>query len=271
MHEAGPPGAAHSTALLVPGFTGSKEDYLPVLAPLAAAGIRVLALDQRGQFETAGPDDPGAYALDELGRDLLAVAAAAGDGPVHLVGHSFGGLAVRAAALVGPAAVHSVTLLCSGPGPIPGAEAERARKLIRALGRHGVADIWELMSSRARANGDYDGVPAEIVEFLGRRFRASAPAGLAAMAAHLVDTPDRTGDLAATGLPVLVAYGVDDFIWSPAEQAGMADRLGARHEVIAAAAHSPAVQAPEATAALLVRFWASFGGTPAGGGRGAAS
>jgi pimeloyl-ACP methyl ester carboxylesterase len=76
------------------------------------------------------------------------------------------------------------------------------------------------------------------------------------MATTLTDTPDRTADLAATGVPVLVAYGADDYIWLPAEQADMAARLGAAHAVIPGAAHSPAVQEPAGTVALLTRFWA---------------
>ncbi len=43
-----------SPALLVPGFTGSKEDFLSVIGLLATAGRRVIAIDMRGQYETAG-------------------------------------------------------------------------------------------------------------------------------------------------------------------------------------------------------------------------
>ena len=84
--------------LLVPGYTGSKEDFRLLLAPLAEAGHPVVALDQRGQFQSPGPDDLGAYAVDVLARDVLTVVAQLG-GPVHLVGHSFGGLVARAAVL----------------------------------------------------------------------------------------------------------------------------------------------------------------------------
>ena len=67
-------------AVLVPGYTGSKEDFLAILHQLAAAGRRVLALDMRGQYETAGPDDPRAYTIGELAFDIAAVidAVAAG-------------------------------------------------------------------------------------------------------------------------------------------------------------------------------------------------
>src|ERR671927_1325751 len=61
------------TVLLVPGFTGSKEDFAPLLRPLCAAGHRVVALDQRGQFESPGPDDPARYTVAELAGDVVAV------------------------------------------------------------------------------------------------------------------------------------------------------------------------------------------------------
>ena len=48
--------AAH--VLLIPGWTGSKEDFTPLLPLLATAGFDATAYDQRGQFETVG--QPGA-------------------------------------------------------------------------------------------------------------------------------------------------------------------------------------------------------------------
>ncbi|MGH3628655.1 MAG: alpha/beta fold hydrolase, partial [Sciscionella sp.] len=40
------------TALLVPGYTGSKEDFVPLLAGLAGSGIDVVAIDVPGQYES---------------------------------------------------------------------------------------------------------------------------------------------------------------------------------------------------------------------------
>ncbi len=58
------------TVLLLPGYTGSKEDFTPVLAPLAARGYRAVAVDGRGQHASDGPaDDEAAYAQDELAKD----------------------------------------------------------------------------------------------------------------------------------------------------------------------------------------------------------
>ena len=117
-------------AVLVPGFTGSKEDFLAILHQLGAAGRRVLAIDLRGQYQTPGPDDPDAYAIRELGADVAAIvdamavrAGGAGDGElgtVHVVGHSFGGLVVREALLGGGRHVGSVTFMSSGPDQLTG-------------------------------------------------------------------------------------------------------------------------------------------------------
>lgn len=55
----------------------------------------------RGQYESIGPDDASAYTRAALGADIAAVLEALGPEPVHLVGHSFGGLVCREAVLAG--------------------------------------------------------------------------------------------------------------------------------------------------------------------------
>ena len=57
---------------MVAGYTGSKEDFAPLLAPLSASGYRVVAIDQRGQYESPGPDDPSRYSVAELAEDVVA-------------------------------------------------------------------------------------------------------------------------------------------------------------------------------------------------------
>lgn len=257
VHDTGAPEATPdaSTALLVPGFTGSKEDFIAVLAPLAAGGHRVVALDQRGQHETPGPDDPAAYDLAELAADLLAVVTALEDGPVHLLGHSFGGLVARAAVLALPAAARSLTLLSSGPGPVPAGPGQRLRLLVDALPTLDLARIWSRMRDLDLAAGVEAPADPLIAEFLRARFLGTNATGLRAMAGQLLETPDRTSELAAAKVPVLVAYGDRDDVWSPAEQADTARRLGARAAVISGAGHSPAAELPTETAAVLSDFW----------------
>lgn len=247
--------AERSPALLVPGFTGSKEDFIAVLQTLAGAGRRVVALDMRGQYETPGPDDPAAYTCDALGADIGAVLETFDD-QVHLVGHSFGGLVTRETVICDPAPLASYTLMSSGPAAIGGRREVEGRVLLAALPKVGLEHLW---ATRMEPDAVAKGVPPEIVAFLRRRMFTNSLTGLLGMAREVLSCPDRVDELAKVagdaGLPVMVIYGENDDGWDPHEQAAMAGRLGARKVVIPGAAHSPAVEAPETTAAALTAFW----------------
>lgn len=250
-------GRGLGAALLVPGYTGSKEDFIPVLSRLAAAGRRVVAVDMRGQYQTPGPDTPGAYDPGELGKDVAALARATA--AAHLLGHSFGGLVARETVLDGSYTPGSLTLMCSGPAALSGPRADALRLVLSVLDSAAPQDrgakIAEIWHSVLEPQAIADGVPEPVIAFLRERMLASSPAGLAAMAAHLLAAPDKTGDLADRKVPVLVIFGEDDTAWPPAKQQEMATRLNACCARIAGAAHSPAVEAPAATADTLTSFW----------------
>lgn len=246
---------ARAPVLLVPGYTGSKEDFLPLLPRLAAAGHWAVAFDQRGQYESGGWPVSAAYSVDALAGDVLAVVDALGGQPVHLLGHSFGGLVARAAVITAPRRFASLTLLCSGPAAISGARARRIEMMEPLLREGGVPALRPHLEVEWRA-ARLAGASAAQVDFLRTRFLRSSAAGLAGMGSALRTEPDRVAELVAAGVALLVAYGVDDDAWPPAVQAAMAARLGARAVEIAGAAHSPAVEAPAATVAALLAFWA---------------
>jgi pimeloyl-ACP methyl ester carboxylesterase len=256
--------AERQPALLVPGYTGSKEDFLSILESLAAGQRAVTAIDMRGQYHSAPAMNQDGYAFDALGSDLLAVASTMSQdgGAVHLLGHSFGGLVAQHATLASPCAFASLTLLCSGPGTIGGDRAQVLRDLLDFLEPAGtdvkllgplIDQVWH---GQLKPQALADGTPAEIIVFLAERAALSCPLGLAEMARHLLNCPDRTTELAALEeLPKLVSYGENDDAWPPEVQDLMAKRLGAERICIPGAAHSPAVEAPETTAAMLTAFW----------------
>jgi pimeloyl-ACP methyl ester carboxylesterase len=250
--QAGPADAP--PVLLVPGYTGSKEDFGPILDPLGDAGFLVTAIDLPGQFESPARPAISDYTPDRLGGVVRAVADRLG-APVRLLGHSFGGLVARAAVIAEPAPFASLVLLSSGPARLGGTRKVTMDQMEPVLAASGLPGLYAAMQAVAEAGPDYEAPPPEVAEFLERRFLGSSPVMLQGMADALRTEPDRVAELAATGVPVLVAYGVDDDAWPPAEQQAMAERLGARREVLAAAAHSPAVENPVATVDVLVRFW----------------
>ncbi|MET9322410.1 alpha/beta hydrolase [Streptomyces sp. NPDC003038] len=253
VHEAGEP--SRGTALLIPGFTGSKEDFIALLEPLAAEGYRVIAVDGRGQYETPGPRTEASYAVEELARDVLAQAAAVGSGPVHLVGHSLGGLIARAAVLRDASPFASLTLMSSGPAAIEEGQQARTKLLVAALEamRDDMAGVWAAM----RAQDPQDAVPdsVELARFLRERWLATVPEQLIATGRTLISEPDRVAELAAVPLPKLVLSGTVDYAWPIPLLDDMARRLSAERVVVPAAEHSPNAENPQVTASALVSFW----------------
>ncbi|HEX6327660.1 MAG TPA: alpha/beta hydrolase [Jiangellaceae bacterium] len=245
--------------VLVPGWTGSKEDYIAVLAPLAEAGYHALALDQRGQYETPGTGREADYTLPALAADLAAVAEHSADPGlgIHLVGHSFGGLVARSAVLGHPELAASLTLLCSGPAAIPADRQPLLQAMADAIPAVGLQATWEAKRTYELSLGA-PVVPHEIERFLERRFLSNDPVSLRAMTQHLVSAPDEVQALAAAGVPTLVAFGETDDGWPTDLQVDMAHRLGAQLAVIERAGHSPAVERPRETVATLVTFWAAI-------------
>ena len=78
------------TVIFLHGFPTTSAMWEPIISPIASAGYRVVAFDQRGYSPGARPLDSSAYQVPELVSDVIAVADAIGADRFHLIGHDWG-------------------------------------------------------------------------------------------------------------------------------------------------------------------------------------
>lgn len=244
---------AIGSAVLVPGFTGSKEDFIAVLGPLAERQVRAVAFDLSGQFETPGPAGAENYSLAGFAADVWAVAATL-PRPLVLVGHSFGGLVVRDAVLADPLAADGMAIMASGPAAIPLDQQAVLRRFVDVMNTHGLDAVWQAKQAIDAAKGTPLPAP-DIDAFLTRRFLSNAPGSLQVMIETLCGVTDQVDSLATVAPPAAVIVGDRDDAWPPDQQRLMAERLAATLVELPDVGHSPAAEAPEAVAAAIAGLY----------------
>ncbi|AWB85426.1 alpha/beta fold hydrolase [Mycetocola zhujimingii] len=252
--ESGTPSAER--AVLVPGVTGSKEDFRFVMPQLVAAGYFVQSFDLAGQYESwpAGPENlrpPRVeYDYDLLVGDLIAFLEA-GSTPSHLLGYSFAGVVAQLVAAQRPDLVSSLTLLSTPP--VSG-RAYRSIKRIGWLDRF-VDARGSALLMKLGIVWNVQRVPPGRLRFVRERFTLTRAEAHRQVMGLLSRTPDVTGALAAQPFPKLVAVGMHD-LWPLGLHRRFAQKLGATIAVYRTG-HSPCETAPHQLSRDLLELYAT--------------
>lgn len=249
--EIKPQGEQLGVVQLVHGFTGSKEDFWDLAPLLAKAGYHVISHDHRGHNQSTHAD-VSTYTLNQFADDVIAVQDALAIEKVHLLGHSFGGLVSRLAAIKHPDRFESFTLFCTGPGPT--STVHRIANLQKFMRGKTMLETWNALRDNPDSEiafGPNDSWPAHIF----KRWTSTDPEALMATVDMIVNEPDRTDELKNTGINFHAVYGEFDDAWSPAEQDAVAARLGAPVSVISGCGHCPNEEDPVQTVKILTSFW----------------
>jgi pimeloyl-ACP methyl ester carboxylesterase len=200
---------------------------------------RVVCWDQRSHGRS-GRSDPELVSIDQLGADLheVLMAAAPGEQPVVLIGHSMGGMTVMAladqhpelfggkvigAVLISTAAstVDPVTWL---PAPLRPAARRAMPSMMTGAARGRLAEVVErgrqsagdiaFLGTRRLAFGD-SGVSPTVVDFLERIIRATPIDVVADFYVALVGHEKRRALKVLGSIPVLVLTGDRDRMVDP--------------------------------------------------------
>jgi epoxide hydrolase 4 len=118
--------------VLLHGFPEFWYSWHRQIPALAAAGFRVIAVDQRGYNESDKPPGVGSYRLDLLTADVAGLIAHADRQKAHIVGHDWGGAVAWAVAMQRPEVVDKLVVLNA---PHPAAffrELRTPRQLLRS-------------------------------------------------------------------------------------------------------------------------------------------
>ena len=99
----------NGTVVLLHGFPQTSKSWSQVIPLLNARGYRTVAPDQRGYSPGARPKGRYAYRTSEMVDDAAALIEALDVGPVHLVGHDWGGAVAWGVAGEHPELVSTLT------------------------------------------------------------------------------------------------------------------------------------------------------------------
>jgi 3-oxoadipate enol-lactonase len=238
----GPEGAL---VLVLSNSLGTTFEMWRDQAPALGERFRLVRYDHRGHG--GSPVPPGPYALDDLGRDVLALLDSLGAERFSFCGLSVGGMVGMWLASDAPERVERLALCCTAPRFDSDTYDARARK-VRAEGVGPIADAvlerWFTPEFRATR--------PETVQWARSMLRDTPAEGYAGCCEAVRDA-DLTNRLKDIRAATLVIAGAEDPVATVDGAESIRDSIPeARLVVIEGAAHLANVEQPEAvTQAIL--------------------
>jgi 3-oxoadipate enol-lactonase len=240
-------GAQDGPVVLLGGSLGSSLRVWDPLVPALAPRLRVVRFDHRGHGRSPVP--PGPYEIADLAQDVIALMDRLGVQRAHHCGLSIGAMVGMWLGANAPERVDRLVLMCtSAYMPPASAWAQRAAAVLAAGTPEAVADpIVDRWLTPAFAAAH----PEE-----RRRLRdmlVANPADGYAACCGAIERMDLRGDLPRITAPTLAVSGADDLATPPEHQELIAAAIpGARHEIVAGAAHIASAEQPQIVTRLIL-------------------
>ena len=262
---------AEVTVVLAHGWTLSSQLWRRQVRDLVDTA-RVVVYDHRGHGRSCS-GDLDAYTLDQLGADLGAVLdAAVPTGPLLLVGHSMGGMAVMHLAARRPELfrdrVRGVALVSTSVGELRDLDLGLPRPLstaLRLVGGRAVAGLGRVERLAERTSGlpapmwlalrhlnFGPDAPARLVDEMARTVQGTSVGTICAFYAGLLAHDGTPGLAALRSVPTVVLVGEHDRLTPVSHARSLAAALpDSRLVVVPGAGHMLIQERPEAVSREL--------------------
>lgn len=253
VSQNGPSDAA--TLVLIHGL-GASTHWWDRVVPTLARSYRVIRIDLLGHGRSAKPAG-GGYAIPQHAHRLGQVLDRLGVQHAVLVGHSTGGYVATALAEQRGDLVTALALIDTGPRMDAFISDGPVGKIIDVpvLGQF----LWRLRTDSIIRRG------LSTAYAPGFKIPQQLVADTRAMTYHALTATSHASDdylrqrpipdrLMALGKPLLVIFGEQDQRWRSSSAASYRTVTGARVELLPGVGHSPMLEDPQRTAALVLTF-----------------
>jgi len=241
LHGSGP-----ERVLVMHDWLGDHTNYDALVPYLDGEAFTYAFLDLRGYGKSR--DIAGAYTVEEIAADCLAVADALAWPRFHVLGHSMTGMATQRLAADAPQRVKSAIAVC--PISAAGNRLDEATRKFFAATTHDDVAFRRLMKFVSGELSD------RWVELKLRQNRASVAPACRLGYLEMLTTADFVDDVRGLTTPYLIAIGEKDPGLDEAamKQTFLAWHPNAELALIPASAHYPMQECPPYFATLVENF-----------------
>ena len=239
-------GDSGTPVVLLHGYLDSHASFFRLFEVLGAAH-RLYVPDQRGHGDSSAAPD---YSIAGFTADAIAFIEGLGVGPVHVGGHSLGGIVAQRVAAARPDLVRSLALISTARHAAGSPALHETVPLLEEL----TDPVPEALARKFQGSTTFAPLPEEIfVRYLDETRKVKADVWRRALGG-LVEEPAPHD--APSDIPALIQWGQEDGLFSSADQAALHRHFPRASFVdYPETGHAPNWERPAEVAAALLAFW----------------
>lgn len=235
--------------VLLHGFCGSAQ-YWEKVIPYLSGNYRVIAPDLRGHGSSDAPK--GAYSVEQMADDVLALLDHLEISKATLLGHSLGGYITLSFAQRHASRLNGFGLIHSTGFPDSEEAKEKRLASVNAIQSQGITEFVDglVPALFSPATGEASPQLIERAKEIGYR---TPPQGAIGAALAMRERPDRRDVISSSELPVLLVAGAEDGL-IPADKTFTSTKPNITQATISGAGHMSLFEAPERLSEIIKDF-----------------